>query len=137
MVRTPEYRTSPELRQAWDEALAPYAEAALANFRTWPLLERVGEPWPDAPSRFTPVASLIAVGKGLSSKQTQELLEAANPGLRAMYFNLSEMLNVREAHLDKVWERRIEGVVLRATRAALATLGKRTGWRPGKNEEGS
>jgi len=136
MIRTKEFKAAPELRKAWEDAITPIAEEALADFRTWPLLERVDEAWPDAPPRFVRVPSLASVGKVLMSKETQGLWEAANPGLRAMYLNLSSMLNARHQHFYSVWTRRVERSVRKATDAALAALGKRLKWKPGKTEKG-
>ena len=49
------------------------------------------------------------------------LEEAANPGLRAMYLNLSTVLNIRMQHFHEVWGR-AQAVVWKETRAAMATL---------------
>jgi len=100
------------------------------------LLQRVSEPWLDAPPRFQRVGSLSAAAKALKSAETEALFEAANPGLREMYLNLSTMLHVREQYFHKVWENRVGRVVLKATRAALKALGKRLKWEPGKADEG-
>src|SRR5437870_4927925 len=136
MIRTKEFKAAPELRKAWEDAITPIAQELLADFSTWPLLERVGEPWPEAPPRFVRVASLASAGKALISKETYELWQGANPGLRAMYFNLSSMLNRRLQHFYSVWTRRAGRSVDRAMNAALAALGKRLKWMPGKTEKG-
>lgn len=136
MIRTKELKVSLELRKAWEKAIVPIAVAALAEFRGWPLLQRVSEPWPDAPPRIQRVASLAAAAKAVKSTETTKLWETANPGLRAMYLNLSTMLNSREHYFDKVWQNRVERTVLKATKAALKALGKRLKWEPAKRDEG-
>jgi hypothetical protein len=135
MLRIKDLRVSAELKKVWEDAIAPIADAALADFRTWPLYQRVGEPWPDAPSRFVRAASLGAVVKGLKSDRTSVLEEAAHPGLRAMYFNLSTVLNIRFQYFNKAWNR-AQAVVWKDTRAALAAMTKRLKWKPGEKEVG-
>ncbi len=135
MIRTKELRVSVQLKKAWKDAIAPVAEAALADFRTWPLYERVGEPWPDAPARFVRAASVAAVVKGLKSDLTRKLEEASNPGLREMYFNLSTLLNLRQQHFWQVWNR-VEDQIVSKAETALAALTKRLKWKPDKKEQG-
>jgi hypothetical protein len=135
MIRTKEFQISPELKKAWKNGIAPLAKAALEDFRSWPLYEHVGEPWPDAPHRFVRVASLSAAVKGLKSSETQTLEEAANPGLRAMYMNLSTVLNVRQQFFFEDWDR-VQGVVWKDTEKALAVLTKRLKFTPGDSDKG-
>jgi hypothetical protein len=136
MIRTKEFVLAPELKKVWKNAIAPVAKAALADFRTWPLYQHVGEPWPEAPPRFLRAASLSVVGKGVKSSATQALEQAANPGLKAMYMNLSTLLNVRNHFFcEEVWDRPQE-VIWRATEKALAGLSKRLKWKPSDQEKG-
>jgi hypothetical protein len=134
MIRTKEFKVAPELRQSWEDAIRPIAEELLADSRSWPLLERVGEKWLEAPPRCVRVGSLALAGKALVSKETDQLWEAANPGLRAMYFTVSDVLNERQQHFVAVWKRLVERSVGKATTAALETLLKRLKWKPGKRE---
>lgn len=135
MLHMKERTVSAELKKAWKDAIAPVADAALADFRTWPLYKRVGEPWPDAPSRFVRAVSLATVVKGLKSDRTEGLEKAANPGLRAMYLNLSIVLNIRSQYFHEVWDR-AQAVVWKDTRAALVAMTRRLKWKPGSDQEG-
>ena len=136
MIRTKELVVSPELKNAWKKAIAPVAKAFLADFRSWPLYEHVGEPWPDAPKkRFVRVTSFSAVSKALNTKTTEKLLKAANPGLNAMYMNLSTLLNVRNQYFDDEWSGGVTDIVLEETENALADLSKRLKWKPSDKEK--
>jgi hypothetical protein len=135
MIRTKELVVSPDLKKVWKNAITPFVKAALADFRTWPLYQRVGEPWPDAQSKYIPVASPAAVMKGLKSSVTEAIRDAANPGLNAMYGNLSTLLNLRQQYFYEVWDSP-QAVIWRSTKTALAALTKRLKWQPSKNEQG-
>lgn len=135
MIRTKEFEVPPDLKKAWNNAVAPLAKAALEDFRSWPLYQHVGEPWHGAPKRFVRVASVSEALKGLKSSATKALDEAANPGLRAMYMNLSTVLNVRQQFFYEDWDR-VQSIVWKETEKAFGALSKRLKLKTGSSDKG-
>jgi hypothetical protein len=136
MIRTPETKRNPKWEKAWEEQILPLAKSALEEFQSWPLFEKAGEQWPDAPVRCQRLTSLKAVGKGLYSEAMDNFSRSANPGFQKIYFDLAAIFSDRQQHFYKVWDKQAGDRVVRVNRLAASTLRKRLNWKMSEMEEG-
>jgi hypothetical protein len=121
-LRLKELKISPETKSSWKSACEAAVDSVMSDFEEWPLYEAVGEPWPNAPKMFRRLTSIEAAMKSVRSHENYKWHDAANPGLKMLYMNLSTLLCLRSQDFHYKWK---ESAIRKRAKSAYTKLAKR------------